>query len=173
MLKAIGVALRSVMFALLLLVGVVYVFAIVTSLNQKSKAQRSHAGTRSVSTAFCSTLDVGPSCFRRRLCQPSEFFTQLLDGQNADPGDVAYDFRTVAATWLLQRQEKSNAKAVCPCCSSLRELQNVGSPARQEKLQSLLRMLNPEESMNTLLLNGALPDQAGSQGHRPGTDRQC
>ncbi|CAJ1362352.1 unnamed protein product [Effrenium voratum] len=69
MLKAIGVAFRSVMFALLLLLGVVYVFAI--------------------------------------------FFTQLLDGKAKQSGDIAYDnFRTVAV------------------------------------------------SMNTLLLNGALPDQA-------------
>ncbi|CAE7272183.1 Scn10a [Symbiodinium pilosum] len=69
MLKAIGVALRSVMFALLLLLGVVYVFAI--------------------------------------------FFTQLLDGKNMDPGTIQRD--------------------------------QFGSVA---------------ESMNTLLLSGALPDQA-------------
>ncbi|CAE7205045.1 SCN5A [Symbiodinium microadriaticum] len=67
MLKAIGVALRSVFFALLLLLGVVYVFAI--------------------------------------------FFTQLLDGKNAPEGRVDEQFATVAV------------------------------------------------SMNTLLINGALPDQ--------------
>ena len=118
MLKAIGVAFRSVMFALLLLLGVVYVFAIVAlhapvgffgggyfhwkvcprgSLQPEAEA----AAKEGVSIGYLWAVEsVQPLELQLKRPMPAQFFTQLLDGKAKQSGDIAYDnFRTVAALW--------------------------------------------------------------------------
>lgn len=122
MLKAIGVAFRSVMFALLLLLGLVYVFAIAALLHLgmptlgaivlvfRQGNKNSNEGSALAVLYFASVS---------LTCQ-TKFFTQTLDGKDT-PGRVGYEsFRTVSASCSQPATSSINSKLNPPFVLSCR-----------------------------------------------------